>query len=213
MSFQQASSHFCNQNTFNLQDWLTFIACWSLIKIFCQNKMLNISWFQNNKKSKARHVSLKDEMWSQNKMQNSITIWLTVHHHSWISFSGNICVWPSTFDQHVVLEMFGGQYSQWHPPLQAPLVPCSLTFRLASWNSCNCSIEMVEDPIMTSHLLYGLNHLKMVVAWDLSESGKSLESSRCWQINSHDNYSIEILATIPLKWPRTPPWHHISCLD
>jgi len=44
----QASSHFCNQNTFNLQDWLTFIACWSLIKIFCQNKMLNICWFQNN---------------------------------------------------------------------------------------------------------------------------------------------------------------------
>ena len=71
MSFQQESSHFCNQNTFNLQDWLAFIACWSLIKIFCQNKMLNICWFQNNKKTKARHVSLKDEMWSQNKMQNS----------------------------------------------------------------------------------------------------------------------------------------------
>ena len=67
MSFQQSSSHFCNQNTFNLQDWLTFIACWSLIKIFCQNRMLNICWFQNNKETKTRHVSLKDEMWSQNK--------------------------------------------------------------------------------------------------------------------------------------------------
>ena len=98
MSFQQESSHFCNQNTFNLLDGLTFIACWSLIKIFCQNKMLNICWFQNNRETKARHVSLKDEIWSQNKMQNSITIWLTVHHHSWISFSGNICVLPSIFD-------------------------------------------------------------------------------------------------------------------
>jgi len=30
----------------------------------------NISCFQNNKETKKRHVSLKDEMWSQNKMQN-----------------------------------------------------------------------------------------------------------------------------------------------
>jgi hypothetical protein len=50
----QASSHLCNQNTFNLQNWLTFIACWSLIKIFCQNKMLNICWFQNNKETKNK---------------------------------------------------------------------------------------------------------------------------------------------------------------
>ena len=53
MSFQQESSHFCNQNTFNLQDWLTFIACWSLIKIFCQNtlwkKYLLISKQQEDK--------------------------------------------------------------------------------------------------------------------------------------------------------------------
>ena len=39
----------------------------------------------------------------------------------------------------------------------------------------------------------------MVVAWDLSESGKSMESSRCWQINSHDNYSIEILANYSIE--------------
>jgi len=35
----QASSYFCNQNTFNLQDWLILIACWSLIKIFCKNTL------------------------------------------------------------------------------------------------------------------------------------------------------------------------------
>ena len=173
MSFQQASSHFCNQNTFNLQDWLTFIACWSLIKTF---------WFQNNKETKARHVSLKDKMWSQNKMQNSKTIWLAVHHHSWISFSGNICVLPSTFDQHVILKMFGGQYSQWHPPSPTPFVSCSPTFRLNSCNSWNCSLEMVEDPTMTSHLLSGLYHLEIGGCmgfvrvkqkfWNLADAGR-----------------------------------------
>jgi len=34
-----------------------------------KNKMLNISWLQNNKETNKRHVSLKNEMWSQNKMQ------------------------------------------------------------------------------------------------------------------------------------------------
>ena len=142
----QASSHFCNQNTFNLQDWLAFIACWSLIKIFYQNKMLNICWFQNNKETKARHVSLKDEMWYQNKMQNSITIWLTVHHHSWISFFWQYLCFAKHFQSHVILKMFGEQYSQWHPPLQAPLVSCSPTFRLNSCNPCNCSLEMLRTP-------------------------------------------------------------------
>jgi hypothetical protein len=30
----------------------------------------SISWFQNNKKTKERHVLFKDEMWPQNKMQD-----------------------------------------------------------------------------------------------------------------------------------------------
>jgi hypothetical protein len=44
MSFQQTSSHFCNQNTFNLLGLTSLnFACWSLIKTNCQNEMLNIS--------------------------------------------------------------------------------------------------------------------------------------------------------------------------
>ena len=67
----QAPSYFCNQNTYNLQDWLILIACWSLIKIFCKIPFKrSISWFQNNMKTKERHVSFKDEMWPQNKMQD-----------------------------------------------------------------------------------------------------------------------------------------------
>jgi len=106
MSFQQSSSHFCNQNTFNLQDWLTFIACWSLIKNICKKIPFerSISWFQNNRKTKERHVSFKDEMWPQNKMQNgkkSITTWLTVQRPSWINYSGNICVyWAISITRH-----------------------------------------------------------------------------------------------------------------
>ena len=67
MSFLSIESF--NQNTFNLQDWLILIACWSLIKIFCKKITFerNISWFQNNRKTKERHASFKDEMWSQNK--------------------------------------------------------------------------------------------------------------------------------------------------
>jgi uncharacterized protein (DUF2164 family) len=38
MSFQQASSHFCNQNTFNLSRLINLnFTCWSLIKKICQN--------------------------------------------------------------------------------------------------------------------------------------------------------------------------------
>jgi hypothetical protein len=61
----------------------------------------SISWFHNNKETTKRHVSLKGEMWSRNKMQNgknSITTWLTVQRPSWINYSGNICVSPSNFN-------------------------------------------------------------------------------------------------------------------
>jgi len=61
----------------------------------------NISWFHNNMKTKKRHVSLKDEMWSQNKMQNDKIRNkndLTGQHPSWISYSGHICVLPSNSD-------------------------------------------------------------------------------------------------------------------
>jgi hypothetical protein len=127
MSFQQSSSHFCNQNTFNLQDWLTFIACWSLIKIFCQNRMLNICWFQNNKETKTRHVSLKDEMWSQNKN--------ATFHNNMIDNSSPFLdqlFWPylcfaEQLRSLVILRMFWWQNDRWHHLSQT---------QLDSWNSC-----------------------------------------------------------------------------
>ena len=97
-------------------------------------------------------------------MQNSKTIWLIVHHHSWISFSGNICVLPSTFDHMSFWRCSGNNIANdtiLHR-LHLPLVSCSPTSGLASWNSCNCSIEMVEDPIMTSHVLSELYHMATI---------------------------------------------------
>jgi len=154
----QASSHFCNQNTFNLQDWLTFIACWSLIKIFCQNKMLNICWFQNNKETQTRHVSLKDEMWSQNKN--------ATFHKNMIDNSSpflNQLFWwylcfAKHFRSHVILKVFEGQYSQWQPPSQIPLVFCSPNSRL---DSCNCSTEWPEiPPVIFKSPVWIISHRK-----------------------------------------------------
>jgi len=53
--------------------------------------------------------------------------------------------------------MFWRQFSQWHPPSQTPLVSCSPTSGL---DSCNCSIEMAEDPPWYSNLLFGLYHIR-----------------------------------------------------
>jgi hypothetical protein len=94
-------------------------------------------------------------MWSQNKMQNSITIWLTIHRHSWISFSCNICVLPSIFDH------------------------------MSFWR---CSGDNIANDALL-HIIYSS------LAHQLPDS------------------LLEILATVQLKWLRTPPWHHISCLD
>ena len=117
----------------------------------------SISWFHNNKETTKRHVSLKGEMWSRNKMQNdknSIT-WLTVQRPSWINYSSNICVSPSNFDHMSFLKMFG-------------------------------------DNIANDTLL------------------RKLHSSPAHQL---PDSLLEILETIQLKWLKTPPWQHISCLD
>jgi len=109
----------------------------------------SISWFHNNKETTKRHVSLKGEMWSQNRMQNgknSITTWLTVQRPSWINYSGNICVLPSNSDH-------------------------------SSFWGCSGD-KMIDDIIF--HKLSSI---------------------------------LETLAFVQLKWPRTPPWHPISCLD
>jgi len=188
MSFQQASSPFYNQNTFNLLDWLTFIVCWSLIKIFCQNKMLNIYWFQNNKETKTRNVSLKDEMWFQNKN--------ATFHNNMIDNSSPFL--NQLFWSYVILKMFRGQYSQWHSPSQNPLVSCSPTSRLASWNSCNCSIKMAEDPTMTSHFLSEVYHLEnggcMGFVGVRQKSGiwQMLVNKLTWQLFNWNSYNCSI---------------------
>jgi hypothetical protein len=61
------------------------------------------------------------------------------------------------FRSLIILRMFWRQNDRWQAPSQIPLVFCSPTSRL---DSCNCSIEMAEDPTMTSHLLFGLYHLE-----------------------------------------------------
>ena len=99
----QASSHFCNQNTFNFLGLTSLnFACWSSINFFFQNthwnKYLMLSEQQrDNKKTcfvKGWDVTLKQNAGGQ----NSTTKWLTIQHHSWISFSGNICALPKNFD-------------------------------------------------------------------------------------------------------------------
>ena len=98
------------------------------------------------------------------------------------------------FRSHVILKLFGEQYSQWHPSSTTPPVSCSPTFRLHSCNSWNCSLEMVEDPTMTSHILSGLYHWEIggcmgicrsqVKFWNLADAGRQLKRQRnvpSWQ--------------------------------
>jgi hypothetical protein len=144
MSFS-SMSYFCNQNTFNLQDWLILIACWSLIKIFCKNtlwkKHLLISKQQEDKGKtcfvQGWDVIPKQNAESHNNMIDSSSPFLNQLFWQYLCFSKH-------FRSHVILKMFGGQYSQWHSHLQTLF----------------CSIEMVEDSTMTSHLFSGLYHLE-----------------------------------------------------
>ena len=118
----------------------------------------SISWFQNNRKTKERHVLFKDEMWPQNKMQDG-----KIHNKNDWQFNPFLdqplwqyLCFAKQFRSLVILRMFWRQFSQWHPPSQTPLVSCSPTSGLDSWNSCKCSIEMAEEPLMifTSRLAY-----------------------------------------------------------
>jgi len=99
----QASSHFRNLNTFNLQDWLAlilYVGVWST-KYFCQNtlwkKHLLISKQQKNRKYMFRSRMRCDPK-TKMRNDNSTIKWWTIQHHSWINFSGHICVLPSNFD-------------------------------------------------------------------------------------------------------------------
>jgi len=152
----QASSYFCNQNTFNLQDWL--IACWSLIKIFYKNtlwkKHLLISKQQEDKGKtcfvEGWDVTTKQKCnipqqcdWQFNALLGSTIL--------------AISVFTEQFRSLIILRMFWRQNDQWQAPSQIPLVFCS---PISGLDSCNCSIEIAEDPTMTSHLLSGLYHLE-----------------------------------------------------
>jgi hypothetical protein len=56
----------------------------------------------------------------------------------------------------VILMMFWWQNDRWHHLSQTQLASCSPSSDLDSWNSCKCSIEMAEEPIMiyASRLAY-----------------------------------------------------------
>ena len=149
-------------------------ACWSLIKIFYQNtlckKHLLISKQQEDK-GKTCFVQGWDVTPKQNvKWQKSIIKWLTIQHHSWISFSSNICALPSIFLSFVNLRMFWWQYGWWHSLSQTQLASCSPSSDLDSWKFCNYSNEWPKTPPWYSHLLSGLYHIETVVVRDLMES-------------------------------------------
>ena len=98
-------------------------------------------------------------MWPQNKMQDG-----KIHNKNDWQFNPFLdqLLWQylcfaKQFRSLVILRMFWRQNDRWQAPSQIPLVFCSPTSGL---DSCNCSIEMAEDPTMTSHLLFGLYHLE-----------------------------------------------------
>jgi hypothetical protein len=98
-------------------------------------------------------------MWPQNKMQDG-----KIHNKNDWQFDPFLdqplwqyLCFAKQFRSLVILRMFWRQNDRWQAPSQIPLVFCSPTSRL---DSCNCSIEMAEDPTMTSHLLSGLYHLE-----------------------------------------------------
>ena len=148
-------------------------ACWSLIKIFYQNtlckKHLLISKQQEDK-GKTCFVQGWDVTPKQNvKWQKSIIKWLTIQHHSWISFSGNICALPSIFD---LLSIWGCSGDN--------MVDDIIFHKLNSLLAHHHPISILENfatiqmngprPHHDIHISSRLYHLETVVVWDLTES-------------------------------------------
>ena len=175
MPFQQASSHFCNQNTLNIQNWLSFILRVRVrSKYFAKiNFERNISLFQNNKERKKRHVSLKDEMWSQNKMQNEKT--RNKKDRQFNTLLGSaflaISVFCQAFQSLVILRMLRWHYGRWCHFSQT---------QLDSWNSCNRSTEWHKIPQWYSNLFSRLYHLENDGCMGFGVRAISPESNRCW---------------------------------
>jgi hypothetical protein len=91
--------------------------------------------------------------------QNSTTKWLTIQHHSWISFSGSICALPNIFD---LLSIWGCSGDN--------IVDDIIFHKLSSLLAHHHLVSILENfatiqmnsprpPLWYSHLLSGLYHL------------------------------------------------------
>jgi len=101
--------------------------------------------------------------------QKSMTKWLTIQHHSWISYSGHICVLPSNFDH---LSFWGCSMTIW-------LMTTSFTdstrllitnfrtwfLQLFNWIAWNPPPMIFKSPVWI------ISPRKIVIAWDLMKSG------------------------------------------
>jgi hypothetical protein len=105
------------------------------------------------------------------KMQHSTTIWLTIHRHSWISFSGHICVLPSNSDHSSFWGCFGDKMID-------DIIFHKLSLIL---ETRVCSTEMVQEPSMI--FTSGLNYTTVVACKFIEVGATSLESNRCWSTN------------------------------
>jgi hypothetical protein len=123
-------------------------------------------------------------MWPQNKnakWQKSTTKWLTIQHHSWISFSGNICAWPSIFYLLSIRGCFGDN-----------MVDDIIFHKLNSLLAHHHPISILENfttiqmngprpPPWYSHFLSGLYHVgnSGCMGFDGVRT-TSLGRNRCW---------------------------------
>jgi hypothetical protein len=140
----------------------------------------SISWFHNKMKTKKRHVSLKDEMWSQNKMQNDKIHNrndLTGQHPSWISYSSHICVLPSNSNHSSFWGCSGDK-----------MIDDIIFHKLSRILETLASVQVKwsRNPPWYSHLVSGLYHLG---------------NSGCIRFRS-DKSGIWYMRVDKLKWQR-----------
>jgi len=129
----QASSHFRNQNTFNLQEWLAlilYVGVWSKKNIFCQNTL----WKKHlliSKQQKDKEKTCFVQGWDVTPKQNAE--WQL--HNKTMDNSAPFLdqlFWPylcfaEQLRSLVILMMFWWQNDWWHHLSQT---------QLDSWNSC-----------------------------------------------------------------------------
>jgi hypothetical protein len=97
-----------------------------------------------------RHVSLKDEMWPQNKMQNE----KNPKQNDWQfnTLLGSAFLVILVFYQAFIITCHSENVvvTIWLMTPSFTNLTCllNINLQLDFWNSCNCSIEMVEDTTM-----------------------------------------------------------------